>query len=342
MSLSIERLLSKQKKCFKTLSLIEGFLKNGDSVQHTIGRLEGSFEQLANLKGEFEDLHLQILELKGLDDEDQLNVSDEFESRAFDCYNDLKQNLTKLKANLNNIETDQSSVTSQNSQSPSHISQSPCHIRLPPIELPTFEGESDRWLPYKDIFTSLVHNNESLTDVQRLHYLKASLKGEASDLVSSLSTSNNNYDVAWKLLCEQYENTRLIVNNHVKAIVNAPPVNTANYRTYSIFTSEIIKNLKAIEALGVSVHGWDPLLISLLLNKLDLETQRDWEISISSSQELPRVQELLDFLSKRGRVEEMLHSNNFENIGKRDTSKQIRFRNSTGLGNQHLFLSRIA
>jgi hypothetical protein len=58
--------------------------------------------------------------------------------------------------------------------------------------------------------------------VQKFHYLIASLKNEAMDLLSKLKITNDNFLVAWQLLTERYNNKRLIGMMHAKHLSNAP------------------------------------------------------------------------------------------------------------------------
>lgn len=69
-------------------------------------------------------------------------------------------------------------------------------VRLPKLNLPTFSGKYDEWLPFFDSFTSVIHSNASLSRVQKFQYLKASLTGDASNVITSLETSDANYEVA--------------------------------------------------------------------------------------------------------------------------------------------------
>ncbi|KAJ8945348.1 hypothetical protein NQ318_009744 [Aromia moschata] len=67
----------------------------------------------------------------------------------------------------------------------------------------TFEGKSLEWLEFRDTYVSLIHNNDSLNDVQKFHYLRASLKGPADQIIKSFEFSANNYQSAWKCLTEK-------------------------------------------------------------------------------------------------------------------------------------------
>jgi hypothetical protein len=53
-------------------------------------------------------------------------------------------------------------------------------VSSPKIILPTFSGSFEEWLPFRDIFQALIHNNASLRDVQIFYYPRAALKLEAA------------------------------------------------------------------------------------------------------------------------------------------------------------------
>jgi hypothetical protein len=106
-------------------------------------------------------------------------------------------------------------VSAQSSQSPrSHASSS--NIKLPVISLPTFEGDKCSWLHFRDTFEALIVNNTALSNVKKLHYLIASLKNEAKDLISNLQITNENSPLAWQLVTQRYNNKRLITMMHAK------------------------------------------------------------------------------------------------------------------------------
>lgn len=60
-----------------------------------------------------------------------------------------------------------------------------------------FKGYS--WLEFKDTFESLTHYNNSISAIQKFHYLRAQLEANASKIVQSLEFTPDNYTTAWKL-----------------------------------------------------------------------------------------------------------------------------------------------
>ena len=89
------------------------------------------------------------------------------------------------------------------------------NLKLPAIKLPIFSGQYDRWISFSDMFKAMIHENDSLPEIQTFHYLKSSLSGEAERLISNLPMTASNYTSAWKLLVERYENKRLTAASHI-------------------------------------------------------------------------------------------------------------------------------
>ena len=65
-------------------------------------------------------------------------------------------------------------------------------VKLPNIELPKFDGNYERWIPFRDLFESLIVSNNAFPNVQKLHYLRSALTGEAAKVISSLEITNDN------------------------------------------------------------------------------------------------------------------------------------------------------
>lgn len=64
---------------------------------------------------------------------------------------------------------------------------------LPRIQLPQFSGQYEDWPPFRDLFHWIIGKDASTTHVEKLHYLKLCLKGEAELLVRNLPTTDVNF-----------------------------------------------------------------------------------------------------------------------------------------------------
>lgn len=67
------------------------------------------------------------------------------------------------------------------------------NVKLPTIELPSFDGDYTKWRSFDDTFKALIDSNTALNNIQKLCYLRSSLKGDASGVISALETTAENY-----------------------------------------------------------------------------------------------------------------------------------------------------
>lgn len=54
----------------------------------------------------------------------------------------------------------------------------------------------------------MVNCNDSLSNIEKFHYLIFALKDEVSRVLTSLEMSEDNYAIAWRLLRDRYEEKR--------------------------------------------------------------------------------------------------------------------------------------
>ncbi|XP_023221566.1 uncharacterized protein LOC111623278 [Centruroides sculpturatus] len=193
-------------------------------------------------------------------------------------------------------------------------------IKLPKIELPTFDGDYLEWIKFKDLFSAIVHNNATLTNAQKLHYLKSVLKGEAEQLLHFIEVSEGNYTESWKILQDRYENERQIINSHFKALFQQPRARTDSASEIKRLLDTTVKHVRALAVLKLPTDHWDHILVYTLSNKLDDETRKQWELKATTTT-FPTFNELKQFLEQRYRALEISVSNMWkqrtqQNIGK--------------------------
>ena len=98
--------------------------------------------------------------------------------------------------------------------------------QLPRINLPQFSGNFIDWADFRDHFVSLVTSNQTLTNVERLHYLKTSMTGEAVHLLKNITTTGENFERAWTILTSRFEKKRLLISYHLNALTSLRAVTT--------------------------------------------------------------------------------------------------------------------
>ncbi|XP_013149246.1 PREDICTED: uncharacterized protein LOC106111652 [Papilio polytes] len=275
-----------------------------DSV--TLKELQLRTGRIEALYARFDEVQLQIECL--VDEVDAQYVSrEDFESKYYKALSNAQD---LLAACSNSPSSDFKSITSNRKL-----------VKLPTIQLPKFNGSYENWLEFRDTFASLIHSNDDIDDINKFHYLRACLESSAAVVIKSIEFSASNYSVAWKVLCERYDNKRLLIQNHVVTLFNIEPIPKESSCSIKQLIDQLKKNLRALEALGEPVEYWDTLLIYLTTKKLDPRTYREWEEFKGRTDEdtSKKFSEFMKFLRSRADLLETLelsHINPIKSISK--------------------------
>ena len=174
-------------------------------------------------------------------------------------------------------------------------------VKLPKLDLPTFAGRYTEWMSFIDLFSASVDSNSSLSDAQKLQYLKTSVKEEPYRLISSLRITNSNYSVALEVLRKRYANNKVIVREHIHQIVTFAPIRNESPVLLRKLIETVDKNVACLQNLKINASTWDPILVYLVTERVDAITRKDWEqhSSIVTGTELSTYSDLKTFLENR-------------------------------------------
>lgn len=285
-------------KYLETIKLIE--TQNLSKV--LISELEFKLSRFKEVLVQFDDLKNEIEILDSTQLEENEKIEDEFCS-----YISRAQNIID---NFNDLNKDSNS-SYHNSASCTTYS----NIKLPTIQLPSFDGNHLKWMEFRDTFDSLINNNSSIPEINKFHYLRSSLEKGASNVIKSIEFTAVNYKTAWNLLLDRYNNNRILINNHLKALFNFEPINKESFKSLRFMIDYFSKNLRALNALNEPTAQWDTLIVYMMVSKLDGATSRKWEEHRSNISSSPTIEEFYDFLRNRADVLETLQ------YGKNDSNK---------------------
>ena len=180
-------------------------------------------------------------------------------------------------------------------------------IKLPKIDLPSFSGKYTEWTSFIDLFDSAVHGNPNLQNAEKLNYLKSSLRGETNDLIKNVAVTDVNYELARRTLMDRFDNKRFIVSMHLSAVLNYPTLKTEDGTSLRKLLECLRENVAALEVQGCNTQDWDPILVHVIEQKLDPESQKQWQLH-NPGRELQKLHELDDFISARARALEAVKS----------------------------------
>lgn len=198
------------------------------------------------------------------------------------------------------------SFTTPSAVAPEH-KKTTAEIKLPTINIPQFSGKYTEWPSFHDLFTSIIHTNKSIDEVQKLHYLKSSLTGEAEQLLRTIPVTSKNYNQAWETLTNRYNNKRYIANSIFKKLFSIKSITSESAYQIKYILDTTVECLNSLKNLQLPVNYWDAIIIYLTVSKLDTESHRLWEqLTAIEKEELPSFDTLKDFLETRFRSLEMI------------------------------------
>ena len=267
-------------------SLISNFQANtlkAGRDKFTAGYLRGRLEFLERYWTSFQANHERLLAIEDLQGEDYFK-EDQF-SRAELQYTTALGFLYDEEAKL---------ATAVVQPNQAHSAQRNAH--LPRISLPTFTGHADEWESYRDLFRSLIHLDKGLTGVQKLHYLKTSVQGEAKRAVDGITTTEANYAVAWQSLLDRYDNEHLLAQRHMYALASIGPLKDESNTGLQSLHDQVVRSYEALTALKRPVAQWGDWFILFASKAMDPVTRREWERKVRATEEVLTYESLTEFL----------------------------------------------
>lgn len=173
-------------------------------------------------------------------------------------------------------------------------------VKLPELKIPEFDGQPEQWIEFRDLFKSVIHSNVQLSAVQKIHYLRSSLKGEASRLISSIPITANSYSIAWKAICDRYENTNYLVKQHMSALFRIPSIKKGSATALAELADEFNRHVGILDKLENPNRHWNSFLVERLSSLLDEKSLLEWESQCD--EEETEYTDLLEFIHKRSRT----------------------------------------
>ncbi|XP_037909882.1 uncharacterized protein LOC119650818 [Hermetia illucens] len=170
-------------------------------------------------------------------------------------------------------------------------------VRLERIKISSYGGDYTQWAAFHDLFKVMVQDNNKLSGVQKLQYLRASVNGKAEQLIRHLTLTETNYAPAWKLLKGRYNNKRAIGNVYMKGIWSLPTSTPASPICIKRILDTTEQFRANTESLGPDLVNL--IMVYILQQKLDNESNSEWQKFIGSSNEIPTLNQFTIFLHQR-------------------------------------------
>ncbi|ODM86985.1 hypothetical protein Ocin01_19697, partial [Orchesella cincta] len=99
-----------------------------------------------------------------------------------------------------------------------------------------------------------------------------SWQGDAATLVKTLTICDANYDEAWQILTERYDNKREIIHSLLKRLFNQQHLTSESSQGLQQLLDTTKECLRTLTVLKRPVEHWDDVIVHFILERMDPET----------------------------------------------------------------------
>lgn len=188
-------------------------------------------------------------------------------------------------------------------------------LELEPLKIPTFNGTYEDWPTFSNLFESLIIKNGSLSNIQRMQYLKSVLTNDAERAIANLHVTEENFKTAWTILCERFDNKQAIIAGQIDSMLQLERVDGSSAQELRKFYDQA----KAHSIVLKDVPG-EQLLLHIVKRKLDERSRMLYQQKIENNEIIENVESFCTFLHKRCRVLETIYGKEGEEDDDEDES----------------------
>ena len=144
-------------------------------------------------------------------------------------------------------------------------------VKMPPIQLPTFDGSRVEWEHFWTLFKDLVHDKAELSYSHKYTYLKQCCKGDAKEAIAGFIPNEEGYENAVKLLREQYDGKDIKQHQLQSTLLGIKPPghNLVELKTFRLEYQKVLRSL-----MSMSCTQDKELVKTVLFNKLHDQTTK--------------------------------------------------------------------
>lgn len=100
------------------------------------------------------------------------------------------------------------------------------------------------------------------------------LSGEAARVVSHYALTEANYESAYTELLNRYDNERAVVDGLILKLLDAQIITNESGAKLRELLNTAKECVNSLNNWGINTKTWDPILVVILVSKLDTDTRR--------------------------------------------------------------------
>ena len=176
--------------------------------------------------------------------EDEIESEEPWITEMYDNFSNTKKMFFNFKKGCSKaVKEEQDSAKTSNIKQPD----------IQKLKMTVFSGSQDDVMSFNDffhMFNDLIGNNSTYSDSAKLMYLKSYLRGSALDTIKHLSNDKKNYEFAKKFLTDEYLDTDVIVDEHIKKLHDLTPPPAKDFPALRTFFNTARASVYELKAFG--------------------------------------------------------------------------------------------
>ncbi|XP_064464472.1 uncharacterized protein LOC135375756 [Ornithodoros turicata] len=172
-------------------------------------------------------------------------------------------------------------------------------VTLPKLRIDTFSGDLSKWQGFWDQFRASIHENERLTDVNKLKYLVSLVSGPAARAIEGLSISDENYTTAVDILQKRFGKDDLLVTENMGRLFELRTVRSStDVKGLRELHETVTVRIRNLESLNVTTAQYAIPLRQVILKKIPRDLEMDFYRTKDKGKDTngDSLSSLLDFL----------------------------------------------
>lgn len=172
--------------------------------------------------------------------------------------------------------------------------------KLPKLEISDFDGTPEKWPVFYQLYNKLIHENESLSDLEKVTYLVNHLQGSARSICTGVLPTAENYTTLYESLVKRYDDKRQLASAYLTKILEFKPCTHESEKSINLFLEHFAESVAALKHLNLA-NLTDFMFVHIALKKLDAETSRQFEMTFRK-EEMPSFDKLVEFLREQSKI----------------------------------------
>ena len=295
----------------RTINECDEILNNETLTEENVSRLEVLKQQLQGKLSTLQKIGAEFLTMCDLKDiEREIMESDDVETKIIVKTKRIEAKLnamTKLNEVNDESSTSSAEVPQVNTTTHTPVTQVVAqnfHAKLPKLVLPKYKGEATKWHSFWDSFKSAVHENTTLSAIERFNYRISLLEGAAYQAVQGLTITEDNYNSAIELLHERFGKPQQIISAHMDELLKIQGCNDSDrHSSLRYVYDKITVHIRGLASLGVDSAQYGSLLIPIVMAKVPSELRL--RIARVTKESVWKIDDLLEVIRQEVEAREV-------------------------------------